>query len=424
MKRVSTHFCLMVFTAIALTTSGMGQAIEIVGTGNPDMDILNVQMAVDQYSAVTLRGHFSFDRLPTQITGLARLATIRVSKSVSISGASGEKGEMATIDGGTIPFYVEAPGASVTIDSVHFDRPIAEAIFVYAVRGLTITNCKIERVVPGDVAGGGSIGIDIDTSGMVPRPTQPGHPENISGRLLIANNDIDMNGESVTDNVLGITIFGVGQSPDKEADIYVSGNKITNVTEPAINLRRVGGRAQVQGNVISTGPFSSQKAPQPEVIRAVNIGSYVIAHNSIDCEWPDPGAKGIGVLSQFGIWEMEHVVVTDNDVTMSPPPGTEFGDQSAGIELRGFVKDSVVSNNRIRGHARAALAIDPFMGGTPANNEFVLNRIEGFQPSGADVFVGNAVPDTLLLGQEGTRVENHGSNTVSVSLERKPGAKE
>jgi len=235
---------------------------------------------------------------------------------------------------------------------------------------------------------------------------------------LIANNDIDMDGGSAVDNVLGITVFSVGQSPDKEADIYVSRNRITNVTEPAINFRRVGGRAQVQGNAINTGSVSSQKTPQPEVIRAVNIGSYVIAHNTIDCQWPDPDAKGIGVFSQFATWQMEHAVVTDNDVAMSPPPGTVFGDFSAGIELRGFAKDSVVSNNRIRGRARAALAMDPFKGGIPANNAFVVNRLDGFEPSRADVFVADAVTDTLLLGQEGT-IEDHGVNTVSVLLEPK-----
>jgi hypothetical protein len=325
---------------------------------------------------------------------------------------------MTTIDGGTIPFYVEAPGASVTIQSLGFVRPIAEAIFVYAVSGLTITNCKIDSVVPGTVAGGGSIGIDIDTSGNVPSPAQPGHPENISGRLLIANNDIDMVGGSAVDNTLGITVFSVGQSPNQEADIYVSANRISNMTEPAINFRRVGGRAHVEGNVIKTGPVSSQKAPQPEAIRAVNIGSYVIAHNTIDCQWTDPDAKGIGVFSQFAVWQMEHAVVMDNEVIMSPPPGTVFGDMSAGIDIKGFARDNVVANNRIRGRGRAALAIDPFKGGTPGNNAFVLNRVEDFEASRADVFVGQGVTDTLLLGDQGT-VEDHALNTVLVPLSGK-----
>lgn len=41
--------------------------------------------------------------------------------------------------------------------------------------------------------------------------------------------------------MLGVTVFSAGQSPDKEVDIHVSGNRIRNITEPAINFRRVGG---------------------------------------------------------------------------------------------------------------------------------------------------------------------------------------
>jgi hypothetical protein len=397
----------------------MAQATEVVGTGNPDIDVPAVQAAVDYGGAVILRGHFSFDKSPTVLTALASAgyppATIRLSKSVSISGSSGNDDEMTTIEGGTIPFYVEVPGASVAIQSLRFDNPIAEAILVYAVSGLTITKCKVAGIVPGGLAGGGSIGIDIDTSGFVPTPAQPGHPENISGRLLITNNDIDLVAGSTVDNTLGITVFSVGQSPDHEADIHVAGNRISNTTEPAINFRRLGGRALIERNVINTGPVSSQKAPQPEAIRAVNIGSYVIAHNTIDCQWTDPDAKGISVFSQFAAWPMEHAVVTDNDVTMSPPSGTVFGTLSAGIDVRGFAHDNVVENNRIRGRGRAALAIDPFKGGTPGNNAFVLNRVEDFEPARADVFVGQGVTDTLLFGDQGT-VEDHGLNTVVVPL--------
>jgi hypothetical protein len=290
-----------------------------------------------------------------------------------------------------------------------------EAILVYAANGLTIANCKIEGVVP--VLGSGT-GIDIDTNGNVPTLAQPGHPENISGRLSITNNDIDVVGGSAMDNTLGIIVFSVGQSPDREADIYVSGNRIRNTTEPAINFRRLGGRALVEENVINTGPVSSQTTPRPEAIRVVNTGSYVIAHNTIDCEWSDPQAIGIGVFSQISAWPMEHAIVTDNDVIMSPPTGTVFGDLSAGIDIRGFTQDNVVENNRIRGRARAALAVDPFKGGTPGNNAFVVNDLDDFEASRADVVVGEGVMNTLLLGQEGT-VENHGANTVSMPLERK-----
>jgi hypothetical protein len=344
-------------------------------------------------------------------------ATILVANAVVVTGEGSGDDDIATIEGGTIPFYVEAPGASVTIQALRFVRPVGSAILVYAAHGLTIANCKIEGVVPTMLAGGiESLAIAIETSGNIPTPTQPGHPENIFGRLLITNNEIDVSGGTAADNTLGITVFSVGQSPGNEADIYVSGNKISNTTEPAINFRLIGGRAHVEGNVINTGPVSSQVSPGSEAIRVVNTGSYVIAHNIIHCAWPDPAAKGVGVFSQYAAWPMEHAVVMDNSVTMSPPPGTTFADFSAGIEIRGFTRDNVVANNKIQGRAKAALSVDPFKGGIPANNTFLLNRLDDFEASSADIFIGEAVTDTLLLGQKGT-LEDHGLNTVVVPFQ-------
>src|SRR5207244_5192553 len=73
----------------------------------PIFDIAAVQTAVDRGGAVALRGRFSFDNPPTRHGTLPDLmATILVSKEVTISGAWDEHGEMTTIDGGEIPFEI------------------------------------------------------------------------------------------------------------------------------------------------------------------------------------------------------------------------------------------------------------------------------------------------------------------------------
>ncbi|MBV9081783.1 MAG: hypothetical protein JOZ62_03845 [Acidobacteriaceae bacterium] len=403
MKQLALRFWIAI--TLALPTTVVAQTV-IVGTGNPDVDVPAVQAAVDQGGEVILRGQFSFDRPPTIPTAIPELplATVLVSKAVAISGTRD-----VSIEAGTVPFYIEAPGASVSMQKLRFVRPTRSAILVYAVSGLTIASCRIEGVVT--VPNRASTGVSIATEYAIPTPDHPGNPENISGRLVIANNDIDMTGGTSSDNVIGLLIFSIGISPDREVDVYVSGNNIRNVTEPAINIRRVGGRAHVESNVLITAPVSSTTALRPEVIRAVNIGSYVIAHNSIECQWPDPDAVGIGVWTQVPDWPMEHAVVVDNQVTMSPPEATVFGSFSAGIGIWGFAADSYVANNRIRGRARAALAVDVFNGGIPANNAFVQNRFEDFEPSVADVFIDTGVPDTLILGQRGT-VRDQGVNTV------------
>jgi len=398
------------FAIVLAWAVGAAAQTVVIGTGDPDTDVKAVQAAVDQGGEVMLKGHFSFNRAPTVPTATAfvgGLATVLVSKGVTISGTQNEDGERATIEGGTTPFYVEAPGARVTIQGLRFIRPKGDAIFVYAVSGLVIASCKIEGVDPLPAIGGD--GIDIATTGGIPMPTNPGKPESISGTLLIADNDIDLAGGTALDNTVGVLVFSVGV-PGAEVEVYVSRNKIRNTTEPAINFRRADGRVYVERNMITTGSVTSQKAPGPEAIRVANIGSYLIAHNSIDCRWADAEAKGIGVFSQLADWPMERASVVDNDVNMEAPEGTVFGPLSAGINIRGFAQSNVALNNRIRGRARAALSVDVFKGGIPDNNALVLNRFDDFEASVADVFVGDLVTNTRIVGP-GT-IEDHGIGTV------------
>ena len=398
------------FGLVVLASAASASAQNVVdGTGCPELDVPAVQAAVDQGGEVILRGHFSFDAEPTVPTALVGLATVLVSRAVAISGVQDEDGEMTSIEAGRIPFYVEAPGARVTIQRLTFVRPNRTAMFVYAVSGLVVASCRIEGVEPSDHTG---TAIAINTSGGLPTPTNPGRPENVSGMLLILNNDIDVSGGTALDDKLGVNTFSVGV-PGSEVDIFISGNNIRNNTEPAIGIRRIVGRAYIERNVVTTGPVVGQ-APRPQAIRVVNTGSYLIAHNSIDCGWASAEAEGIGVFTQFVEWPMERAIVVDNNVTMSPPEGTVFTEFSAGIGVYGQANGNSVLNNRIRGQARAALYVASYQGGIPDNNAFVLNRFDDFEPSVADVFVADGVMNTLIVGP-GT-VEDHGIGTVIVPL--------
>jgi hypothetical protein len=405
---------------IALAASAATQVV-VVGKGNPDIDVPAVQAAVDQGGDVILKGHFSFNRPPTVPTALTGYppATVLVWKAVTISGARGADHEMTSIEAGTFPFYVAAPGAPVTIQGLRFIRPKGDAILVYSVSGLVIASCKIEGVEPeniGDITT--STAIEVNTSGInPPNPTSPGKPENISGTLLIVNNDIDVAGGTALSDTLGVLIWSVGV-PGAEVEAYVSENKIRNTTEPAINFRRIDGRAYIERNVVATGSVVAP-APRPQAIRVVNTGSYLIADNSIDCGWSQADAEGIGVFSQFAAWPIEGAFVVDNDVNMSAPESTVFGNFSAGIGVYGFAQGNVVLNNKIRGRASAALSmpvfpLPPQVPAVPANNEFVHNRVDDFEASVADVFVGPSATNTRIVGP-GT-VEDLGIGTVIVPL--------
>jgi len=399
----------------ALRDEGEDDAHVVVGTGDPTKDVADVQAAVNLGGTVVLKGHFSFDAPPTQLVAAAltaapRHAEVRVFRTVAIVGADAG-GEMPTIDGGTIPFYVEARDSAVTIRGLRFVRPIFSAVLVDAVRGLEIGSNRIEGLQP--FAGLGEA-ISVITTTAVPRPPAQGSPENISGRLSIVRNFIDATGGTFTDNTLGITVFSAGV-PGAEVEIQVSANTVQNTTEPAINFRRIVGRAYITHNVVVTGSLIGTTTGT-QAIRAANLGTYVIAHNSIRCEWTAADAEGIGVFSQFAAWPIEHALVMDNDVTMSAPPSTVFTAFSAGIGVYGFADNNVVQNNTIRGSARAGLSIPvfpvpPMAPASPTDNAFIRNRFVDFTPSSADIFVGQHALRTRIIGA-GTVVDDGEGTTI------------
>jgi hypothetical protein len=138
---------------LSLAASAAAQQT-VYGTGNPDIDVPAVQAAVGQGGEVILQGHFSFNGPPTVQTPFGYpKAMVLVSRAVAISGARDvdaqmrdEDGERTSIEAGTIPFHVEAPGAAVTIQGLRFVRPKGDAVLVYAVSGLVIASCQIEGV--------------------------------------------------------------------------------------------------------------------------------------------------------------------------------------------------------------------------------------------------------------------------------------
>lgn len=381
-------------------------ATMITGTGDPAIDVAAVQAAVDEGGRVVLRGHFSFEAAPSAAIApglppaLPRNAEVKITKSINISGADDDEGEMTTIDGGTLPFYVEAPGQAVTIRGLRFIRPISHAILVFAVRGLEITSTRVEGLRTFKPNINGAIG--IYTVGGIPTPTNPGKPGNVEGDLVITDNDFDVAGGTTADNVLGITVFSVGDS-GAPVQARISRNRIRNTTEPAINFRRVVGQVTIDHNVLNTGTIGVPEA-RSQVIRVANLGSYVIERNVIHCAWAGVAdAEGIGVFSQISAWPIEHAMVEHNQVTMSPSEGTILGPFSAGIGVYGFANANVVRYNLIRGVAHAGIAMPVFPltppVASPRDNAFVRNNFRQFTPTLADIFVGKNAVNTLIVGR-------------------------
>ena len=415
------HACMRMVGLLIVAGTAWAAPNVVVGTGDPNIDVPAVQAAVDRGGQVMLQGRFSFDRPPTPPTGMGFPHDVLVSKEVVISGTRDGQGEMTTIEGGDVPFDVEAPGARVTIQGLRFVRPRQLAISVFAVSGLVIAYCRIERVESAPLRsnpGGGLFSIAIlvtTTPNVLPTADQPGQPENVSGTLSIFNNEIEAVGTAGLAS-LGIFITSVGKSPDKEVEIHLSGNTIRNTTERALNIQQIGGRAYIERNVITTSANMRQGGGVTALVDAIKCqgsGSYLVAHNSIDSAWTNGAGIRLRDLTALGA-AVERAIVVDNDVTMSAPESAVYGANSAAIEIRGLAQGNVVLNNRIRGRARTALAVVAQPEGVPENSTFVSNDLEGFHPSLADVFVDEGVTKTLVVGRKGT-IRDRGVGTVIVN---------
>ena len=388
------------------------QKAVVVGTGNPAIDVAAVQAAVDRADTVVLDGRFSFRRAPTIPVDLVfasakasapRAAQILVSRRVTILGVRDTSGGMTTINGGTIPFYVDAPGARVTIKGLRFVQPTKTAILVIAAHDVDIGANRIEGLER--FAGAGEA-IVINTSGGIPIPGRPGRPDAVSGILTIHGNDIDVAGATAEGGgVLGIFVFSVGQAGRGEVTLDIIGNQIRNTTSTAIMVRRATGHVRILGNVVTTS--SEAASTGHEAVRLVNTGSYLMANNTIECRWAD--CVGIAVFSQVADWPMRKAIVENNQVNMLPPAGAAIADSSAAIEIKGFADSNVVRNNTIRGRARTALGIITYRGGVPEDNAFVDNHVDAFHASVANAVVGTGVLRTRLV-RPGT-VDNHGEGT-------------
>jgi hypothetical protein len=393
---------------------------EVIGKGNPDVDVPAVQSAVDQGGNIVLRGHFSFDRAPTTPAGETYSRMVTITKEITLAGGTEKDGELPIIEGGNWPFLVNAPGAVVAIQGLHFVRPKSGAIWVYAAGGLSITGCRIEGPQPtaeqGALAGQtspASVGILVTADPHPPSTANPGKPENFSGTLTIADNDIDMAGTSGAPS-LGIIVFAVGKPPH-QVDVDVSRNHIRNVSAPAINFQLIGGQAHAEANVLTTGSVAGATT-NPDVVRVIGSGSYVIEHNVIECGWADGTASGIRVTGQQPpLPPAINAIVTANDVTMSAPDGTSFAQNSAGIEIKGFARGNLVLNNRIRGHAGTAMAVIGPGGGTPAGTMLVGNDFQDFQASLAGILVGTGVSNTVIVSRQ-TDVQDHGTSTIVIAI--------
>jgi hypothetical protein len=366
----------ILIAGIAALAGTAGAQTVVTGTGKPDIDIPAVQAAVDGGGSVELRGHFSFDNPPAKRGEMPYLiATVLVSKPVTISGAWDAHGEITTIEGGEIPFAVEAAGAVVKIEKLRFIHPKLFTIFVDAAAGLTIDSCIIENVqprpLPGNLAGLTSgLGIYVSTVMGLPVPGRLGNPSNVSGKLSIRDNRIS--GVGAADHGMGIMIVNVGDR-ENPVEVEISGNNIRDSSLKGINVTQIGGHARIERNIVMAVVVpEGHVGGRTSGIHCGGAGSYVVDRNVIDVA--DPQAAGIRIRGYPALGAaIERATISNNEVTMSAAEGAQFGTGNAGIEILGLARGIVVQGNRIRGRARVGIAVTPDNAGSPVGTTLDRN---------------------------------------------------
>ena len=129
----------------------------VVGTNNPAIDVPHVQQAVDACAKVLLQGVLNFTGMET---GDPPLRVIALRRSVTVAGRRDDQGRLPQIVGGNTPFMVDAPGAVVRIQALHFVGPVSRVIRVGAANTASVTNCVIQGVVP-PATGGDTVAIAV-----------------------------------------------------------------------------------------------------------------------------------------------------------------------------------------------------------------------------------------------------------------------
>ena len=172
--------------------------------------------------------------------------------------------------------------------------------------------------------------------------------------------------------------FG-GFGAEKPAEVDISGNTIRNTTQKGIHVRQIGGRARIERNIVTMNVVYAGPAPSyVNGILCACSGSYLITHNLISVA--DPNGAGIRIKGCSLGGATERANITDNDVFMAAAEGAVPGVASAGIEIKGLARGTVVQRNRIRGRARIGLSVVADKAGSPTGNTFDRNDEEPRPP--------------------------------------------
>jgi len=387
-----------------------GAAVTVTGTGEPSMDLKNVQKAMDAGGEIVLKGRFDF----------GSDGSIKIRQQTRISGVLGSDGRPdTTIMGGRWSLHSPLPvpgappsnpGPIVSLKNLRFTGARGTPLHFEYVGALTVRNIVVEKVRPETIRLKGfqngsakfAAGIVVGT-----RLAQRRKPikDAVTGKIRITDSRFYMDVDHPS-RTLGRGIMCVWTHA---AAIRIAGNVVRNATRNGIeafdNYTGPDGVLEIEGNNIITDREGIEY-PNPLTPNGIAAGWFldtatgaspsagappVVSRNRIEVR----GDRSIG-LALFA----NNAVAVCNDLILAG------GEDAMGIAQTGSF--GFFMNNRIRGMGRYAVYTAPFENFRAAGNTFGWTQASGFDALRGNFYFGS--DGNSVLGKSGPVVDKGRGN--------------
>lgn len=389
----------------------------ITGSNNAEVDIKNIQTAVDKGGSILLKGIFDF----------GAKGQIKIKNDIAISGESGPDGDPLTkIKGGFWPFHSPLPstegplpdvGPKIAVKNIHFDGATWTPLHFPYTSGSKISGNKITNVKPYAIPIKWAGGDTLLVSAGVLIGNRFAHREKIlpgaaTGHQVFENNKVDLKckdpSKTMSQGAFYIWTWG--------ADIEIKGNKFRNISRNSIetldNYLDEEGRGSVviaENNIVT--PSVGIPFPSPSTPNGIIVGWFLDMNGASDIT---KNSK-ITVIRNFvqtnGESSLGIASLTNGTGILGNRVQIKGGSESRGIVQVGSF--AFIVNNKVDGNGAWGIMASTFKEINSKSNTFAWNDLKDFKATAGDVLCMGE--NNALIGQKCKFVDK-GSNNMVLSM--------
>ena len=389
--------------------------IVIEGKGEPKLDVLAVQKAVDQGGTILLKGMFNF----------GEKGRVNITKDIVIYGEANEKGIPTTqIVGGSWSFHSPiptqlpppGPGPKITIRNIHFSGALWAPISLSYCNGVEIRNNIITNVLPYDnkkpYFGKDGIhrqqGIIFYPPYTLPKEHGTYLPGLITGIIVVAGNAIDLNNTIPTLTVAqGILVVGT-----TGANIQILKNRVSNSCRNSIEVidnypgPSGEGSTIIQGNTIITAK-KGIPLPSPSTPNGIVAGWFLDQSGAADPARRNRIIAAGNAIETRGETSIGIIVISDGAVITSNQIHLNGKENAKGILH--FNSYGTISYNKFKGRGLAGVILRPWKAFSGNENTLINNDFSLLEPTKANILIRSS--DNVVIGKY-SKILNHGKTNL------------